>query len=100
MINIYNFNNAKDLELFFINYLHIKEIYNIYMSNFEKSHHKYYSFNEFVKDIYNSKNIRTFFSGAFTWCNTEQGYCFWEKQHFDFVNYIRTSEILENYWED
>lgn len=100
MISINDFNNPKSLEEFFINYLHIKEIYSIYMSNFKKSHKHYHSFNEFVKDLYNDKNIIAFISGAFTWCETEQGHDFWYEQSMEFVNYIRTSEILANYWED
>lgn len=100
MISINNFDNSKSLEEFLIKYLHMKRIYSIYMSNFKKSHLQPYPFSEFVKGIYKDKNLKSFISGAFTWCHTEQGHYFWAEQHFDFVNYIRTSEILANCWED
>lgn len=100
MISINDFDNPKSLEAFFINYLHIKEIYSIYMSNFKESHLRPYSFSDFAKDIYNHKSLSSFIGGAFTWSNTEQGHIFWSKQNIDFLNYIRTSEILANYWED
>ena len=100
MISINNFNNVKDLEMFFINYLHMKGIYSIYMYNFKESHLQPYPFSEFVKGIYKNKNLESFISGAFTWYQTEQGHYFWSQQSVEFVNYIRTSEILANYWED
>ena len=100
MISINDFNNPKSLEEFFINYLHIKEIYSIYMSNFKKSHLQSYSFSEFVKDLYNDNHIRILISGAFTWSVTEQGYDFWSEQNIDFIDYIKTSEISANCWED
>lgn len=100
MISFNDFDNAKDLEMFFINYLHMKGIYSIYMSNFKKFHLQPYSFYDFIKDIYKHKNLKNLISGAFTWCHTEQGHYFWAEQHMDFVNYIQTSEILANCWED
>ena len=100
MISINNFDNAKSLELFLTNYLNMKGIYSIYMSNFKKSHLQPYPFSEFVKDLYKDKNIRVLFSGAFTWSGTEQGHDFWSEQSIEYVNYIRTSEILSNCWED
>ena len=100
MISINDFNNPKSLEEFFINYLHIKEIYSIYMSNFKKSHLQSYSFSEFVKDLYNDNHIKILISGAFTWSGTEQGYDFWSEQSMEFVNYIQTSEFSKGYWED
>ncbi len=100
MISINDFDSQKSLEAFFINYLHMKGIYSIYMSNFKKSRLQPYSFSEFVKDIYDYKNLHSFISGAFTWGETEQGHGFWSEQNVEFVNYIRTSEILANYWED
>lgn len=100
MISINDFDSPKSLEAFFINYLHIKEIYSIYMSNFKESHLQPYSFSDFAKDLYNDKNIRILFSSAFTWSNTKQGHDFWSEQNIEFVNYIRTYEILASYWED
>lgn len=100
MISINDFNNPKSLEEFFINYLHMKEIYSIYMSNFKKSHLQPYPFSEFVKDLYNDNHIRILISGAFTWSETEQGYDFWSEQSMEFVNYIQTSEFSKGYWED
>ena len=105
MISINDFDNPKSLEAFFINYLHMKGIYSIYMSNFKNSHLQPYSFSEFVKDIYDHKNLKSFISGAFTWSGTEQRHDFWSGQSIDFVNYMRTSdirtfEILANCWED
>ena len=100
MISLNDFDDAKSLEVFFINYLNIKGIHFIYISNFKESHLQPYSFSDFVKDLYNNKNIRALFSGAFTWSETKQGHDFWSQQNMEFVNYIRTSEILANYWED
>lgn len=100
MISINNFDNAKSLEVFFINYLHMKGIYSIYMFNFKRNHLQPYSFSDFVEDLYKHKNLHSFISGAFTWDETEQGHGFWSEQNVEFVNYIRTSEILANYWED
>ena len=100
MISLNDFENPESLEAFLINYLHIKEIHSIYMSNFKKDHLKPYSFSQYVKDIYDHKSLNSFISGAFTWSHTEQGHNFWSGQHIDFTNYIRTSEILANYWED
>ena len=100
MISINNFDDAKSLEVFFINYLHMKGIYSIYMYNFKESHLQPYPFSEFVKGIYKDKYLKSFINGAFTWSETEQGHDFWKEQHMDFVNYIRTSEISANYWED
>lgn len=100
MISINDFNNPKSLEVFYIDYLHMKGIYSNYMFNFKRSHLQPYLFSEFIKYIYNHEKLNNFISGAFNWSHTEQGHDFWLKQHIDFVDYIQTSEILANYWED
>ena len=56
MININDFDNPKYLETFLIDYLHMKGIYSIYMSNLKRNHLQPYSFSDFVEDLYKHKN--------------------------------------------
>lgn len=100
MISFNDFNNPKSLESFFINYLHIKGIYSIYMSNFKKHNKQNDFFNDLVMYLYDSKNIKGLFSTAFVWSDTEQGQDFWSEQNIEYIDYIQTSEILANCWED